>query len=227
MTVDQLVHTSLDRLVYSMPRERYQAMDPEKKARLLDAATREFAAHGYELASINTILDDAGLSKGSFYYYFDDKADLAATVLISLSEPLMQLTEFRPVATPDAFWAELRRVSLIQLKALESKRVPFEAVTRLSNALAKDPELAAKVMPSFAPRVQATMRFLQSGVDVGALRRDVPLPMLTALIQSTKQAAYAARFPHDVVPTEAELEDFSELVFDLAYRLCTPKRGDA
>lgn len=200
-------------------------MDPEKKARLLEAAAREFAAHGYELASINTILDEAGLSKGSFYYYFDDKADLAATLLIALSEPVLRIVGFGAVSTPDEFWAELRRVSFIQLRELESKRVPFEATTRLSNAMAKDPAFAAKVMPHFLPRMQETTAFLQRGVEVGALRSDLPLPMLTALIQATKQAAYAARFPHDVVPTEAGLLEFSELVLDLAHRLCAPKKG--
>ena len=41
----------------------------ENAARLLAAAIQEFGTHGYELASINRILDAAGLSKSSFYYY--------------------------------------------------------------------------------------------------------------------------------------------------------------
>src|SRR5579863_2209492 len=64
-----------------MPRLRFQRAPAEKREPLLDAATHEFAAHGYDDASINRILLAAGFSKGSFYYYFDDKADLAAAVL--------------------------------------------------------------------------------------------------------------------------------------------------
>ena len=43
---------------------------------LFDAAIREFAETGYEQASINTILNRAGMSKGQFYYHFRDKQAL-------------------------------------------------------------------------------------------------------------------------------------------------------
>lgn len=208
-----------------MPRPRYQHIDPEKKTRLLEAATKEFAAHGYELASINRILEAAGLSKSSFYYYFDDKADLAATVLIAHAEPMTRLGELRQPDSPEAFWAELRRVSLVQLRELESKRTVYECLTRLSNALAKDPELAGRVLPLFAPQRHAMVGLFQTGVEVGALRGDLPVPMLISLIQSVKTAAYAAHFPGDRVPTEAEMETFTDLIFDLARRICSPSKG--
>lgn len=208
-----------------MPRPRYEHIDPEKKERLLEAATREFAAHGYELASINRILEAAGLSKSSFYYYFDDKADLAATVLLALAEPMTKVGELRTPNTVEAFWSELRRVSMEQLRELESKRLVYECVTRLSNAMATHPEFAALVLPRFRPRQLQMQGFLQCGVVVGALRSDLPLPMLTALIQSAKATAYAVRFPGDRIPTEAEMESFSDLVFDLAHRLCSPSKG--
>jgi AcrR family transcriptional regulator len=208
-----------------MPRERYESMDEEKKARLLSAAAKEFAAHGYELASINTILDGAGLSKGSFYYYFEDKADLAATVMIEVSEPAVRAIVYRQPTTEAEFWSELRRVSVIQIRELESKRTNYEALMRLGNAIAKNPELAAKVMPAFGPRTVQLGKFFAAGVAVGALRSDLPLPMLMSIIQAMKNAAYAARFPVDTVPSDQDLEQFTDLVLDLAQRLCRPPKG--
>lgn len=43
---------------------------------LLQAALQEFYAQGYEQASINTILQKAGMSKGQFYYHFGHKEGL-------------------------------------------------------------------------------------------------------------------------------------------------------
>lgn len=60
----------------AMPRPRFQKLSIEKQQAILEAAAREFSAHGYEGASINKILETAQLSKGAAYYYFDDKADL-------------------------------------------------------------------------------------------------------------------------------------------------------
>ena len=48
----------------------------EHKQKLLDAALAEFNAYGYEQASINRILDKAGMSKGQFYYHFKNKEAL-------------------------------------------------------------------------------------------------------------------------------------------------------
>jgi AcrR family transcriptional regulator len=48
----------------------------EHKEKLMAAALEEFSLHGYEQASLNNILQTAGMSKGQFYYHFGSKEDL-------------------------------------------------------------------------------------------------------------------------------------------------------
>lgn len=48
----------------------------EHSQSLFDAAIDEFVANGYDGASINTILRSAGMSKGQFYYHFENKQAL-------------------------------------------------------------------------------------------------------------------------------------------------------
>ena len=64
-----------------MPFARFARMPAEKRERLLTVAAREFGMHGYEAASLNRILDEAGIGKSSAYYYFEDKADLFGAVV--------------------------------------------------------------------------------------------------------------------------------------------------
>jgi AcrR family transcriptional regulator len=45
---------------------------------VLDAAEAEFAQHGFSGGSLNTIVREAGIAKGSLFQYFEDKADLFA-----------------------------------------------------------------------------------------------------------------------------------------------------
>lgn len=66
----------------------------ETRARLLDAAAAEFAAHGFEGASIDAITQHAGYSRGAFYSNFDDKASL----LLELSGD--QMARFAQTALP-------------------------------------------------------------------------------------------------------------------------------
>ena len=48
----------------------------ERKAELLESALNEFSAKKYDDASLNTIIKNAGISKGTFYYHFKDKQEL-------------------------------------------------------------------------------------------------------------------------------------------------------
>jgi len=59
-----------------MAKERFNELDERKKRAILDAAAPEFADRGYNGASINQVIRDAGISKGTMYYYFNGKEDL-------------------------------------------------------------------------------------------------------------------------------------------------------
>lgn len=186
---------------------------------------KEFATYGYQLASMNRILETAGFSKGSFYYYFDDKVDLAATTFIAAAEPLALLGELRSPRTAEAFWRELRRISFERLRHLEAKRTQYDCVMRLSSALLSNPTLTARLLPLFEPSRRAMAGFLEQGVAVGALRGDLPLSTLMSLFEAAKTAAYKSMFPGDRVPSDAEMESFTDLVIDLAKRIGAPARS--
>jgi AcrR family transcriptional regulator len=56
--------------------------DPERtRARILEAATGEFAHHGLAGARVDRIAKQAGANKRMLYYYFGSKEDLFLTVL--------------------------------------------------------------------------------------------------------------------------------------------------
>lgn len=56
--------------------KRLENLDEEKRERILYAALKEFAEHGYEKASTNRIVKAAGIGKGMLFYYFNSKKDL-------------------------------------------------------------------------------------------------------------------------------------------------------
>jgi AcrR family transcriptional regulator len=54
----------------------WRSLSPGKRDQVVQAAVLEFAAHGYEGASLNTVVKQAGISKGSLFTYFPTKAVL-------------------------------------------------------------------------------------------------------------------------------------------------------
>ncbi len=59
-----------------MVKTTFLNLDEEKRQRILTAALEEFSAQPYESASLNRIVAQAGIPKGSLYQYFADKKDL-------------------------------------------------------------------------------------------------------------------------------------------------------
>ena len=59
-----------------MPKQTFFNISSEKKDRLLSAARKEFSKYSFNKASINRIIKEAKIPRGSFYQYFEDKQDL-------------------------------------------------------------------------------------------------------------------------------------------------------
>ncbi|NLZ47175.1 MAG: TetR/AcrR family transcriptional regulator [Clostridiales bacterium] len=64
-----------------MPTETFLNLPIEKKNKLIMAIKREFARVPYDKVSINKIVQDADISRGSFYMYFNDKEDMLKFIL--------------------------------------------------------------------------------------------------------------------------------------------------
>jgi AcrR family transcriptional regulator len=73
-----------------MPKQTFFNLEAEKKNRIIDAAVKEFAAHPYLKTSINRIIEQADISKGSFYQYFKNKKDLYKYIIDQASDAKMK-----------------------------------------------------------------------------------------------------------------------------------------
>lgn len=62
-------------------------MDDAKRLLLINSGLEEFSLRGYDRSSLNTILKNAKVSKGSFYHYFKNKEDF----FTSLSDYCIQI----------------------------------------------------------------------------------------------------------------------------------------
>ncbi len=54
----------------------FENLDKTKRNRIINAALEEFAKHGYDKASTNSIVKNAAISKGLLFHYFSNKKTL-------------------------------------------------------------------------------------------------------------------------------------------------------
>lgn len=85
--------------------------------KLLDAAAREFADHGFHEASISGITRRAGVALGSFYTYYDSKDAIFRALVKDMSE---------------AVGAAARNALVPGMDALEVERAALEAFLRFA-----------------------------------------------------------------------------------------------
>lgn len=59
-----------------MPTSTFYRLEESKRKRIIDAIVKECSNVPFEEVSINRIIKDAEISRGSFYQYFEDKHDM-------------------------------------------------------------------------------------------------------------------------------------------------------
>jgi AcrR family transcriptional regulator len=88
-----------------MPKQTFLNLPKEKRQTIINAAIEEFAEYGLENASTNRIVASSGISKGSFYQYFEDKQDVFMYLLTVLEREKMEYFNGRhpPSTNMDTF----------------------------------------------------------------------------------------------------------------------------
>jgi AcrR family transcriptional regulator len=168
-----------------MPFPRFEKLPEAKRTHLLDIAAQEFAEHGFADASINRILERAGMSKGAAYYYFEDKLDLFLAVVHYASERLRLIDQSVDPASLDAatFWptvAALHREPLLRSYEQPWLFGVLKATGRLP-AETREREPVATLAREITGYVMA---FLKRGQALGVVRPDLPDDLLFGWLEA-------------------------------------------
>lgn len=59
-----------------MPKKTFFNLPNTKRDKIIECAKKEFSEYSFYDASINRIIKEAGIARGSFYQYFENKEDL-------------------------------------------------------------------------------------------------------------------------------------------------------
>jgi AcrR family transcriptional regulator len=138
---------------------------------ILDAARPTFERDGYAGASLNRIIVASGLTKGGFYFHFASKQALALAVLSDHQARWL-----------DAVAAETRHHHRAVDRLFATPRVIARlaqegggpvALRRLTEELARDPDLRDQVCGSIRASIDATSAQFAAAQTEGTVRADL------------------------------------------------------
>ncbi len=169
---------------------RARALKEERHVQILEAGRRLFATRGYHGVTVDDLLAEAGISRGTLYAHFEaGKKDLFDEILrgfLARLTAVLEPVDVRSTISPRAqLHANLVRVLRLTAENSDLTRVLFQAT-------AFEPELEDRIQAFHEGVLALIRRSLDAGVRIGLVR-----PMdLEAVSVYLLGAAKAAVGPH-------------------------------
>ena len=205
-------------------RTRLRQRPDQQRNTWLDIAEEEFRAFGFEGASLNRILTRAGLSKGQAYYYFADKAELYRAVIERGINELAGLIDARPVQPESVadYWQQTAALFVHVTAVLKQN----DRLADLGRGIYREAAAQTAVAGLLDALHTEFERLIETGRQIGAIRSDLPLTLLTEMAfavvrEADRWFALSARelSPHDAVA-------LNQRVFSLFSAMLAPDKSD-
>jgi len=190
-----------------VPKDTFLNLPDEKRTVITEAAIDEFAAYSYEQASVNRIVANAGIAKGSFYQYFEDKKDLYFYILNLIGE---QKLNYLSPAMQNTDGHDLFTVIREMFRSGAQFAVAYPRYTAIANRLLADKQapIFQELQTDSRPITFAIFEpLIKRAIARGEVRADINITMLNYIVASlnTSLVEYCADLYPDNV-TEAVVE---------------------
>ena len=196
--------------------ERFWRLPPEKQKDLYEAAIEEFIQVPFEKASINKIIQKAGISRGSFYTYFEDKRELLSFVLEDTKTQWFNFCINYLKKSGGDFWG--------MMEAMLDKAIEFckvNDVFRFHQNLMMYQEFTVMEMPSKKEASKMVKSQLHPLVDHGSFREESKEYFVMVMEQSLFVVFSSIACYYKDPQAEKEIrEDYRRKINILRYGAC-------
>jgi TetR/AcrR family transcriptional regulator len=130
--------------VNRVPSPQFFNLPAEKQEEIVRASLREFAERGYDLASTNRIVEEANISKGVLFKYFEDKESLFFYVVNRALQDYVDALPAQDAASYNDPFDWLKDVTVRKIRFNQEHPLTYRLLVRI----AKEPQhpVYAKVM---------------------------------------------------------------------------------
>jgi AcrR family transcriptional regulator len=148
----------------------------EKRARILDAASRVFVERGYRSANVDEIAERAGIGKGTVYLYFRSKDEILLAVFEEFTTRMLQQLEGWVGSSSSPAAERLRAISDITAAGVDEMRPLYPLFFEFWAAAAAG-DLKARIAPVYRHIYDRLRRDLVTviadGQESGELRAEI------------------------------------------------------
>jgi AcrR family transcriptional regulator len=116
--------------VIQIPKDTFFNLPEEKRKKIMNAAIDQYKEFHYTHATIDKIVQSAGIPKGSFYQYFENKDDLYIYLFTELGDSKLDTFENLREKIPFICFKEYMMDYITELKKLETSNSQISHLKR-------------------------------------------------------------------------------------------------
>jgi AcrR family transcriptional regulator len=165
-------------------RDTFNRLDEGKKARILDAAVEEFSRHGFRQASVNRMVENVGIAKGSIFQYFGSKEGLFTVIFNYAVELVRQsLRQVKKQTREEDFFGRIKESLLAGIRFIE--RHPRVYRIYLKMIFQEDFPLRAEFLQQVHLfSAEYLQPVVEAGIERGDLRPDTDIKMTVFMLDA-------------------------------------------
>jgi AcrR family transcriptional regulator len=162
---------------------------PERRQQILTVAREVFARRGYHAAKIDEIVASAGIARGTFYLYFEDKRtifeEIVDRTIARLGLAIVRVDPHDPArSVSEQVRDNIRRVVRILLEDRATTKI------LLSDALGVDPGFDRKLLSFYDEMSSMLEHSLRDGQELGVVTAGDVRLMAWLLMGALKEAMF-------------------------------------
>jgi AcrR family transcriptional regulator len=163
----------------------------ERRQQILFAARDVFAKRGYHQTTIDDIVAEAGVARGTFYIYFEDKRAVFSDLIDRFSNQVSMAIQ--RIATDDASRPVQKQV-WDNIRAIMGLALSERSMTKmlLTDAVGIDPAFDRKLSTFYDAVVQLLTESLKEGQALGIVRSGEPRVLAYLTVGALKELLYQA-----------------------------------
>jgi AcrR family transcriptional regulator len=170
-------------------RRRSPEQRDERRAQLIAAARDVFAEKGYHEATVDDITRKAGVAKGTFYLYFDEKREIYHELVRTFLQHITDIgrSVAREVKTPKDFFARTEQATNELLRVF----IDHFPLARLAyrESMGINPELDRMLRQFYRDLAKVEAENIRLGIELGLFRQVDPLVTAYAHIGMVERVA--------------------------------------
>lgn len=153
----------------------FENLNEDKRKKILEVCIHEFAENGYDKASTNTIVKEAGISKGILFHYFNNKKGLFYYVLDYCMQAMTEEFMKYPLTETKDIFQRFGELGVIKLKIAQE----YPYIVKLF--------MEALVSPPEDMRSEIEKKYLQASKEyIPTLFKDIDYSKFRAGVEPSK-----------------------------------------